>query len=296
MVRQNAAWALGRIGEKAGADTVDLLCKLLHDPDALVRRDAATALGDIGLPTAGKAWKPLLELVRTEAAKKDAADDVLLRTALGKMTVLIENQNRHVVEALMPLMTVTAPENVKMILHEAVAAVLKNLGGIGLPDATAAREAALSRYRETLKQTEVAPILKALKDLEILGQEENRKLASKFDPLTQLLSNDDPASAAVDETAMLAAFALARIGGSAARPALSVLRHTLRDPEPNKQEQAATFLGELRPRRRRCGRCARRRHSSGPHYHGAHTRRHRAGQDRTGSRKGHGAAPQGAEK
>ncbi len=240
IVRQNAAWALGRLGKEAGEETVDLLCDRLRDDDALVRRDSATALGDIGLPTAARAWKPLLDLVRSESQKPDP-DDVLLRTALGKLTVLLDNQNKQIIDAVMPLMNANNPEEIQRQLREAIGPVLKNLGGIGLPDAKAARETALERYRTAARSGNLQPVVDALKSMEETGKQENNKLAAQLEPLTQLLRNED------SETAMLAAFALARIGGPPARPALSILQKTLKDPDPKVQEQAATFLGEMGP-------------------------------------------------
>src|SRR5262249_12829855 len=100
MVRQNAAWALGNIGKDSkdgkpvGEDVVALLCDRLKDDDPLVKRDAASALGEIGLPTAASAWQPLLDLVKFEASKGQAADDVLLRTGLANLAVLIDNKSK----------------------------------------------------------------------------------------------------------------------------------------------------------------------------------------------------------
>lgn len=62
-VRQNAAFALGRIGAVAGKGVVKELCLLLDDKNVLVRRDAATALGDIGRPMALEAVEPMMDLV-----------------------------------------------------------------------------------------------------------------------------------------------------------------------------------------------------------------------------------------
>ena len=78
-------------------------------------------------------------------------------------------------------------------------------------------------------------------ELERAGKEENDKLATRLDPITRLLRNEDP------ETARLAAFALARISGPFAAPAVPVLRRALVDPELAVQEQAASFLGEMGP-------------------------------------------------
>ncbi|MBY0230082.1 MAG: HEAT repeat domain-containing protein, partial [Gemmataceae bacterium] len=47
-VRQNAAWALGRLGAKLDAASVRAIAERLRDDSALVRRDAAQALGHAG--------------------------------------------------------------------------------------------------------------------------------------------------------------------------------------------------------------------------------------------------------
>src|SRR5439155_2113722 len=67
-VRQNAAWALGRVQNGVDGACIDELCRLLRDADALVRRDAAGALGALGQskgkePLKGAA-RPLIALVR----------------------------------------------------------------------------------------------------------------------------------------------------------------------------------------------------------------------------------------
>src|SRR5262249_20202242 len=45
-VRQNAAWALGRLAPKKGRGAVPHLAKALADPEPVVRREVATALGE----------------------------------------------------------------------------------------------------------------------------------------------------------------------------------------------------------------------------------------------------------
>jgi HEAT repeat protein len=66
-VRQNAAWALGRLKAKAGESGVKQLAgRLRDDDDATVRRAAAAALREIGLPTAAPAVRPLVDCLARE--------------------------------------------------------------------------------------------------------------------------------------------------------------------------------------------------------------------------------------
>lgn len=60
-VRQDAAWALGRLGPNAIGPAVPDLIKLLNDTDPLVRRDAAAALGNGG----DRAQAAVASLVKT---------------------------------------------------------------------------------------------------------------------------------------------------------------------------------------------------------------------------------------
>ena len=92
-VRQNAAWALGR-QKQPDNDTVAALCDVLSDPDALVRRDAASALESIGQEVADRkavrtAAKPLLDLVKGEK------DEVVRKTALGALASLAGPEHRE---------------------------------------------------------------------------------------------------------------------------------------------------------------------------------------------------------
>jgi HEAT repeat protein len=234
-VRQNAAWALGRTGKAAGEEGVDLLCDRLRDDDPLVRRDAATALGDIGLPTASRAWKPLLELVRSEAGKRDAADDVLLRTALGKLVELLGNGNREITDTILPFLNEGTSENIQVAIRK----VLKNLGGIGLESAAPARRAVIQEFKDAVQRGDGNAVLVILEKMANLCESENAKLSGTVQPILGLLRNEDP------DTVRLAAFALARVGGPTARSAVPVLRAALRDFDTKVQEQAATFIGEM---------------------------------------------------
>jgi len=122
-VRQNAAWALGRIGQAGGAAVVSDLCDLLRDAEPLVRRDAATALGDIGLPLAAPAVKPLLDLIDRES-KKETGDPVVFKTALEKIVKLISDKDQDLANRLYPYLAVDDPE---IVLSAAIA--LSNIGG-----------------------------------------------------------------------------------------------------------------------------------------------------------------------
>jgi HEAT repeat protein len=173
-VRQNAAWALGRLGPKAAeaddektrrvlADAAADLVDLLTDGEPLVRRDAATALGEIAAAAA-------------DAAKP--GDPV-------------------------PLHGAAVPPLLSMVKREA--------DGV-------ARKAALAKLVDLLNEKD--------KDDELT--------------LENLLKNKDL------ETAQLAAFALAKIGGPAAKPALPVLQAALHDDDPDVQRNAAASLGKLK--------------------------------------------------
>ena len=67
-MRQNAAWALGKLGKAAGEDGVEQLRVLLKDDEPLVRRDAMHALGEIGNPTAHPAVATMLKTAGVEKA------------------------------------------------------------------------------------------------------------------------------------------------------------------------------------------------------------------------------------
>jgi HEAT repeat protein len=122
-VKQNAAWALGRIGKNVGAEAVSELCDLLYDADPLVRRDAVAALGDVGLPTAQPAVAEMVKLVRSEADRKDC-DIVVLTTGLDKLTGMVGPKNANLAPDLQKLLTYPDGDVVRMS-----ALALANIGG-----------------------------------------------------------------------------------------------------------------------------------------------------------------------
>jgi HEAT repeat protein len=221
VVRQNAAWALGRLGGAAGTDGVAELCKLLKDDNATVRRDAANALGNIGLPTAQAAVEPMLDLIDREGQKE--GDPVVLKAALEKIVRLVNEG------------TFTLPP-------KAMAAVqtlgLSEPALARLPyfkDKELDRDTFLSALTEVLDKNEWGRF--RLQVLDQAYSERNQGWAKRLQPH---LKNDD------DETAKAAAFALANISGPASRPAVEVLRAALKDDEdPQLQELAAAALGQM---------------------------------------------------
>jgi HEAT repeat protein len=122
-VRQNAAWALGRLGKGPGANYVSELCEALNDADALVRRDAASALGEIGLPGAKAGGASLMELAIREHERGGKGDPVVLKTALGVLVRLAAPELQRGSLALKPLLRDEDPETRRL-----AAFVLVNIG------------------------------------------------------------------------------------------------------------------------------------------------------------------------
>ena len=98
IVRQNAAWALGKLGKEAGQDGVAQLRGLLTDDDPLVRRDALHALGEVGNPTAHSAVSAML---KAAGAEKDA---VVRKAAVEALSKLVGPDDRADSAALYPLL------------------------------------------------------------------------------------------------------------------------------------------------------------------------------------------------
>jgi len=226
VVRQNAAWALGRLGAAAGSEAVTDLCKLLEDASPVVRRDAANALGDIGLPTAQTAVEPMLELIDREG-KKDG-DAVVLKAALEKFVRLSAARFQLTDNSFASLLSEGVPEEIVSRLRplkdkefETKNQFLKELS-----KAIGANELARLQYLQYLV------LKKALSD-------GNPRVAKRLYPH---LKNDDI------ETARAAAFAIANMGGPSSRLALPVLCAALHDEEDGQlQELAAAALGHMGP-------------------------------------------------
>jgi HEAT repeat protein len=124
MVRQNVAWALGQLGKSAPAGAVTALRQLLRDGESLVRRDTATALGEIGLPAATPAVNALIDMVNSENARGDQADQVVIKTGLEKLVALVTPENKAAAAQLTQL---TRHEDPETALYAALA--LSKMGG-----------------------------------------------------------------------------------------------------------------------------------------------------------------------
>ncbi len=117
-VRQNAAWALGRLKEKAGASGAGRLARALRDEDATVRRDAAAALGEVGRPTASPAVRALVDCLAHEKASE------VRSVAVGSLVALIGPEDKEVAADLRDLLKEEDRE-----LRRGAALALAKIGG-----------------------------------------------------------------------------------------------------------------------------------------------------------------------
>ncbi len=124
-VRQNAAWALGRLKDHATREVIDDLIQAVDsDTDALVRRDAATALGDLLLrsseaPPLEKEYRnagvrALFNLARAEQERRDKGDPVVQKTALVKLYPLVGAEDKKTADAIADLIKHEDPETARL--------------------------------------------------------------------------------------------------------------------------------------------------------------------------------------
>jgi HEAT repeat protein len=259
-VRRSAAFALGQFPDDANR-VVPLLLERLQDGDAGVRDAAGTALGDLmqsdkDKPRAywaaaravlakrlggesdaqalrgvlhavggfGESALPLLDAVQDKLTHKSAAVRQNAAWALGRMGPKAE----AAVEAL----TARLKDDEALVRRDAATA----LGAIGLP---AARPAVGPLFRMVEKEDDEVARNTALEQLINLVGPEDKDAAKQLDAL---LDSKDP------DTANLAAFVLAKIGGGGeeVKKAVEVLRKALHDDEPQVRGLAAASLGALK--------------------------------------------------
>src|SRR5262249_29578939 len=114
-VRQNAAWALGRLG----GDAAPALGSALKDSDALVRRDALAALGALQpVDAARPVVAAVLVCFRTDA------DAAVRKTALTLLVALVGPQQRSAADDFCRAL---ADADVEVRRNAALA--LSNVGG-----------------------------------------------------------------------------------------------------------------------------------------------------------------------
>jgi HEAT repeat protein len=202
-VRQNAAWALGRLKPEDARATVQSLGDRLTDTDAVVRRDSAVALGEIG-PEARRA---LPVLVRTLKQEKDGN---VQKAVLSTLVNIVDPEDTAVAEAVRPLLRDSDPETAR-----AAAFALGNIGG---PKAAPA----VPILSEALHDADVALRRLASGALANIGPE----AAPAVGDLIRALSDDD------DDVRASAARALAHIGAQA-EPAVPYLVKNLERRQPD---------------------------------------------------------------
>ncbi len=253
-VRQNAAWALGRLKDKAGTSGVERLARALRDEDAVVRRDAAAALSEVGSPTARPALPALIACLAHEKEPE-------VRTvAVASLVTLVGPDDRAVAADLRDLLK----EDNREVRHGAALA-LANLGGEkgkdALPvlldalrdDDASARElaaAALAHLGEAAG--EAAPALgKALSDrspavrrnaavaLARMGQ----KAGAVVRPLVRALDTQEPA-----EVRQFAAEALSHAGDAITTVLPELLAILKDDKDPDVRQRLAMSFQFVPPR------------------------------------------------
>lgn len=218
-VRQNAAWALGQIGEGAGEEAVSGLCGRLNDPDTLVRRDAAGALGSMG-KIGEPAGRPLVELLKSEP------DNVVKKTALDSLAHIAGPKLADSAVDLKPLLEEKDPE-----MRLGAAIVLARIGG-------EAATLALPVLQSALKDPDVHTQELATAALVNLG--ENAKPAM-YD-LADIVINEKN-SVLVRRNAALA---IAHIGAEA-KPVVPYLVKALQRDQPLEVRQfAAEALAQMK--------------------------------------------------
>jgi HEAT repeat protein len=212
-VRQNAAWALGRLGKDAGPAAVEGLRGLLKDAEPLVRRDAAAALGEVGRPAARPGAAALFELLGEEK------DGVVRRTVLQALSQLAGPEDKGSTSVLVKILEdASADEETRWD-----AAFV--LAGIGGPDIRRA----------------VPPIQEALKGDDPHLQELAAAAAARLGPAAKSIVEDlgKVLTAAKEPSARRnAAVALAKIGpdAKAALPALVEVLRRKDDPAEGSAE------------------------------------------------------------
>jgi HEAT repeat protein len=204
MVRQNAAYALGQFAE----DALPSIKRALRDSDSKVKRDAATVLLQ-KMSDAGKVHDLLPDLLPMCSDKDSEAQ----RAALAVLVRIVEPKDKDAIPALRSVLTVQDIEN-----RRNAALAMSNIGGPDTVDALPVLlEAARNGDPELRRQAVLA--------VRNVGKE----AAPAVNELIRYLKEDrDP------ETRKNAAMALGGIG-SASAPAIPVLVSKIQDGRENRE-------------------------------------------------------------
>jgi HEAT repeat protein len=164
-VKQNVAWALGRLGP----ETVPALRKALKVDDPLVRRDAAGSLGQLEPAAARPALPELLDCCKIENSE-------LRLAALGVLVKIVGPKNKDAIADILP-----ALKDSDLEVRQNAALALANIGGTEAAPALPILLDALQKGDTDLKNQAAAAIGN-------LGP----AAESAVNPLINLLSAPDP--------------------------------------------------------------------------------------------------------
>jgi len=216
-VRQNAAWALGRIG----AASVKGLKKALKDSDILVQRDAAGSLGRLDPEEARGALDELVACCKID-------NSALRIAALSVLNKIVTSEDGKIAVLIKPALADADPE-----VKRNAALTLANIGG---PEAAPALPILLEALRDG--DAELKP--QAAAAIGNLGD----AAASAVSPLIKALADPEK------EVRRYAALALGGIGEKA-EPAIGPLVKLLANTSEYAEArvEAATALAKIGPRK-----------------------------------------------
>jgi HEAT repeat protein len=121
-VRQNAAWALGRLGAKADKIALGRLTEKLRDPSSLVRRDVATAIENIAKRYDKAKMKDTTRALLTMLGEE--SDITVIKSGLSALASLTTKEDIDFAPKLYPFLNSKDEETAR-----AAAFVLSNMGG-----------------------------------------------------------------------------------------------------------------------------------------------------------------------
>jgi HEAT repeat protein len=222
IVRQNAAWALGQLGDAV----LPLLQKALRDGDSFVKRDAASAL--IQLKDADEVHKLLKDLL---PLCNDANSEVR-RAALNVLVRIVDAKDK---EAIAPLKAALADRDLENKRNAALA--LSNIGG---DESAAALPILLEAIRNGDKEQDKELRRQAVAAIRNIGP----AAAKAINDLTAILRDDTD-----EEMRRNAALALGGLGKSA-EAAIPLLVRKIQDAKEDhvtrfNSANALRFIGAV---------------------------------------------------